>query len=53
MYVLLTSVWKRTTRTYHKAMHAYHSILYKDCLDMQMKKHFHNKVKHHEQKMIE
>jgi hypothetical protein len=52
MYVLLTSVWKRTARTYHKAMYAYNSILYKDCLDTHMKKNLHNKVKYHEQKML-
>lgn len=53
MYSRSTRVWKKTLRTYHKVMHAYHSILYRDCLDTQMKKALFEKVQHHKQKMYD
>jgi hypothetical protein len=51
MYSLLTSVLKKAKLTYHKVMHAYNSILYRDCLDLQLKEHFYKKVKYHGKKI--
>jgi 4-diphosphocytidyl-2C-methyl-D-erythritol kinase len=51
MYSLLTSVLKKANRTYHKVLHAYNSILYRDCLNIQMKEHISKRVKHHEQRI--
>jgi hypothetical protein len=51
MYSLLTRIWKRAKRTYHKGMHTYHSILYRDCLDMQMKERIYTKMLQHEEQM--
>ncbi|MBP1967072.1 hypothetical protein J2Z65_006336 [Paenibacillus aceris] len=53
MYSLSTSVWKMAQRTYHKVMHAYNSILYRDCLDLELKEVLFEKVQHHKQKMVE
>lgn len=53
MYSRSTLVWKKTQRTYHKVMHAYNSILYRDCLDTQMKEVLFEKVNYHKHKMYE
>jgi hypothetical protein len=51
MYSLLTDLLKRAKRTYHKVLYAYNSILYRDCLDLQMKEHFYKKVMYHGKKI--
>lgn len=51
MYSFLTSLLKKAKFTYHKVLYAYNSILYRDCLDLQMKEHFYKKVMYHEQKL--
>jgi hypothetical protein len=51
MYSLLTSAGKNAVLAYHKVMLAYNSILYRDCLDMQMKEQFYKKTMHHKQKI--
>lgn len=53
MYSLSTSVWKKAQRTYHKVLHAYNSILYRDCLDIEMKEVLFEKMLHHKQKINE
>lgn len=53
MYPLLTSLWKKAAHRYHKVLNVYHSILYRDCLDFQMKEQLYTKMKYHEQRMNE
>ncbi|MCS7461035.1 hypothetical protein N0M98_12850 [Paenibacillus doosanensis] len=50
MYSLLTAFHK-AKRKYHKAMHAYNCILYRDCLDPAMKARLLRKLRHHERKL--
>jgi len=51
MYSLLTEGWKKAKRTYHKVMLTYNGILYRDCLDKELKQRFYGKIMHHEQKL--
>lgn len=53
MYPRSTHIWKKTQRTYHKVMHAYNSILYRDCLDNEMKVALLAKIEHHKRKMYD
>ncbi|WP_167357199.1 hypothetical protein [Paenibacillus pectinilyticus] len=51
MYSLWSGVWKKTSSTYHKIMHAYTYILYQDCLDSEMKEAFFTKMRYHQAKI--
>lgn len=43
--------WKSVIHAYHKFMHDYNYILYRDCLDIQMKITLFQKMIHHRAKM--
>ncbi|WNR43786.1 hypothetical protein [Paenibacillus roseipurpureus] len=53
MYAYWTNVWNKVKPTYHRVMHAYHSILYRDCIDADMKQRLEVKVSYHLAKMKE
>jgi hypothetical protein len=47
------NVWRKVIRRYHKCMHDYNYILYRDCLDVPMKITLFQKIIHHRMKMDE
>jgi hypothetical protein len=51
MHLLLSAAWLKARRSYHKVMFAYHQALYRDCLDIPMRRRLYRKFKHHESKM--
>ncbi len=51
MFSLLTLAYTKTKSNYHKIMYTYNYILYRDCLDIQLKEKFYKKRKHHEKKI--
>lgn len=51
MASLLIPLWHRAARAYHQCMLTYHTLLYRDCLDLQLREHFYRKVKYHQQKV--
>lgn len=46
------NVWRKVIRNYHKFMHDYNYILYRDCLDNQMKIAYFEKILYHRAKMV-
>jgi hypothetical protein len=53
MYSLRMNVWKKVIRSYHKIMHDYNYILYRDCIDNQMKIALFEKIIYHSAKIDE
>lgn len=51
MFSLLTLAYKKGKINYHKIMYTYNSILYRDCLDIQLKEKLYKRRKHHEKKI--
>jgi hypothetical protein len=50
---MLNKLLKMVKRKYHTFMHSYYYVLYKDCLDIQMKERYFQKVKNtHEKKAV-
>lgn len=47
----LLAIIRRAKSQYHKMMHAYNLVLYRDCNDIGLKSRLLQKVKHHEQRM--
>ena len=51
MFSLSTLVYKKAMSNYHKIMYTYNYILYRDCLDIQLKEKFYKRRNYHEKKI--
>jgi hypothetical protein len=48
---VLTVPKRKIKYYYHKIMYIYCYVLFRDCLDIQLKERYYNKARHHETRM--
>ncbi|PEB56285.1 hypothetical protein CON65_16140 [Bacillus pseudomycoides] len=51
MFSLLKLAYNKLKSSYHKIMYTYNFILFRDCLDIQLKEKFYKNQKYHEKKI--